>query len=71
MPTCLDRSVRLLSMVRLFESGARVTTAQLARRYGVDQRTVQRDLLALQGEDIWLPLVEDDGVYRLMPKEKS
>lgn len=64
-------AVRLVSMLRLFESDARLTTAQLAERYGVTPRTVQRDLLALQGEDIWLPLVKDDGVYRLMRKKKS
>ena len=56
-------------MVRLFEAGASVTTAELAARYGITQRTAQRDVLLLQGEGIRLPLVEEDGRYQLMPKE--
>jgi len=52
------RALRLADMMQLFrtDDGA-YTVDELARRYGVSERTVQRDLADLQDEPIRLPLV--------------
>lgn len=52
----MTRSVRLLKLVALLRAGGSYTTAELAARFGCSQRTIQEDLLILQGEPFYLPL---------------
>jgi len=53
-------------MVDLLASG-RYTSAQLAQQFNVHVRTVQRDLVLLQTEPIYLPLIVDEyGRYGVM-----
>jgi len=56
----------LLAMTLYDASPRGLTTQELAERCGVCQRTIQRDLLDLQGEGFWIPLVEENRRWRLM-----
>jgi len=53
----LKRALRVDHIKDLFLAGWAGTTRDLAERYGVSQRTIQRDLADLQGEPFRLPLV--------------
>lgn len=52
----MTRSIRLLQIMELLCAGGKYTTAELADRFGCSQRTIQEDLLILQGEPFYLPL---------------
>jgi len=67
MPESLNRSLRLLWIIWRLADGP-VTTRQLAQECGVTMRCVQRDILALQGEPFWMPLVYEEGQWRLMER---
>lgn len=64
----MNRSVRLNYLQRLFyRSPQGYRSSELARLCGVDQRTINRDLLELCEEPFYLPLVMEDGWHwRLM-----
>ena len=62
-----NKAQRLAHIWQLFMDNPRgFTTAELARRCGVTQRTIQRDLLDLQEEPLRLPLLEEDGRYKVL-----
>lgn len=59
------RAVRLIEMIRLLEArGWR--KRELAKRLGIGLRTIERDLLDIQGEPLYVPLVQDRGRWRVM-----
>lgn len=62
------RSARLWAVDHLiFASGTRgITSAEIARRLGCSQRTVQRDIAAVES-DLNRPLVYENGRYSMMP----
>lgn len=64
----MNRSVRLVHLQRLLYRNPRgYTASELAKLCGVSQRTINRDLLDLQLEPFYLPLVvEEDWRWRLM-----
>ena len=55
-------SFRLADMLRRFNQGERLGVAQLADIYGVNSRTIQRDL---NERFAYLPLTKEDGAYHL------
>ena len=69
----MNRRGRLGQIMQALRERA-YTTAELAERFGVSQRTIQRDLLDIQGGVYYFPLVcqnrqeykamEDDAVCR-------
>ena len=63
----MNRSLRLLHLQHLFYRNPRgYRSSELARLCGVDQRTINRDLLDLQGEPFYLPLVQEGWDWRLV-----
>ncbi len=63
-----DRVVRLLSLLTHFQgSPAGLTTADLARRLGVSQRSIQRDVRALESE-LKVPFFRDGKRWRVIPE---
>jgi len=61
-------NARRLAMMRLFDSRKKYTARELAERFGVSMRTIQRDLDHLQ--QMGLPLyaeVGSQGGYRVLP----
>ncbi len=68
----MNRHARLDQLQRLFYQNPRgYRSAELARLCGVNQRTISRDLLDLQGEPFYLPLVqESDWRWRLMEEHR-
>ena len=52
-------TVRLLSIMRLLRDRP-LTAGELAEKFGVSKRTIQRNLLTLQGEPLCVPIVESD-----------
>lgn len=44
----MRRAIRLADMLWRFDKGARMTRAEICRRYGVSIRTVQRDIADIQ-----------------------
>lgn len=46
----------LVTLILEFRAGARMTTARIAERFGVSQRTAERWVLATQK---WVPLVDE------------
>jgi predicted DNA-binding transcriptional regulator YafY len=62
-----DRIIRLLRLLRLITGRPYGwTTRELAERLEVSQRTVQRDIMALE-TDLHVPLVVDGGRYTVDP----
>ncbi|WP_243723348.1 YafY family protein [Actinomadura sp. 7K507] len=64
-------TTRVLAMLELLQANPRIGGAELARRLGVDERTVRR--YAARLEDLGVPVVADrgrHGGYRLMPGYK-
>ena len=59
------RAVRLIEMIRLLEERSWHKT-ELGERLGVSERTIERDLLAIQGEPLYVPLVRDGARWRVM-----
>jgi len=55
----LARAVRLAAMIELFRAGGSYTTGELAERFGVSARVIQRDLAVLQSEPLRCPLVRE------------
>ena len=55
--TTIERAARLVALIELFKAGHRLNVAELAERFDVTPRTIRRDLLRLQGEPFYLPLV--------------
>ena len=53
--TVVTKAVRLVDMMRRLKERP-YTTQQLCELYGVSPRTVQRDLLTLEGEPFYVPL---------------
>ena len=53
---------RLADMLRRLNQGERMSVLQLAGDYGVNSRTIQRDL---NERFAYLPLKKEDGVYHL------
>lgn len=64
----MDRALRLVALQTLFyQRPAGYRASELAQQFGVSQRTLNRDLVELQGYPFWLPLVQDsDWRWRLM-----
>src|SRR5919202_2790646 len=61
-----DRVLRLLKEQRLFQLAPRgLTTAELASRMGISQRSAQRDLIALESE-LEMPFVKQGNRYRVI-----
>lgn len=52
----MTRAIRLMQLIELLNNGRGYTTAELAARFQVSQRTIQDDLLLLQGEPFYLAL---------------
>ena len=59
------RALRLIEMVRLLRERS-LTTIELAGRLSVSNRTVQRDLLALQGEPLYIPLTQNGVAWTIL-----
>jgi len=57
------RALRLIGLRDLFDSGCRGSTAELAVRFGVSPRTMQRDLDDIEVE-LRYPLIEEHGQWR-------
>ena len=71
-----DRIIRLIHLLRMFQAApAGLTTSQVADRLGVSQRSVQRDVTALEFE-LQVPFYRSKGrwlvreEYWLRPKGK-
>ncbi|MGQ9683682.1 MAG: helix-turn-helix transcriptional regulator [Anaerolineae bacterium] len=64
----MNRALRLSYLQRLFHCRPRgYRSSELARLCGVDQRTINRDLVDLCSEPFYLPLVQEEGWrWRLM-----
>ncbi len=57
MTTHLCRAVRLVQLIDLLRDRC-YTTDELAERFGVSQRTIQKDLYDLTGDPLYVPLVD-------------
>ncbi|MER7546806.1 helix-turn-helix transcriptional regulator [Actinomadura sp.] len=71
MPQPSHPTTRVLAMLELLQAHHRIGGAELARRLGVDERTVRR--YAARLDDLGVPVVADRGRYggyRLMPGYK-
>jgi predicted DNA-binding transcriptional regulator YafY len=66
MRDSLAKAVRLVREIQLFEAGGYYRTQDLAERLRVSRRTIERDLLDLQGEPFYLPLVEEERWWHLL-----
>ena len=60
--TC--RAIRLIMLIHLLSDRSWRAT-ELARRLEVSRRTIYRDLADLQDEPLRVPLVVEDGQWRL------
>ena len=56
-----DRAARLVAIRDLLIGGGAYSAGEIAERFGVDHRTVNRDLLDLQGAPLYTPIVEWKG----------
>lgn len=54
--------IRVLSILRVFEGGGRYTYPQLAERFSVTERTIIRDIQALEAAGV--PLRQIPGDWR-------
>ena len=61
----LTTAVRLVRLMQLLER-RNWSVRELASECRVSRRTIQRDLLVLQGEPFYLPLVCEGGRWGLM-----
>ncbi|WP_338070977.1 helix-turn-helix transcriptional regulator, partial [Actinomadura bangladeshensis] len=71
MPQPSHPTTRVLAMLELLQAHHRIGGAELARRLGVDERTVRR--YAARLDDLGVPVTADrgrHGGYRLMPGYK-
>ena len=55
-PVTMKRALRLMDIIEQLQEHPR-SVEELAERYGVSPRTVYRDLLDIQGEPKYAPLV--------------
>lgn len=59
------RAIRLICMIEmLVDRGYRA--AELAERLQVSRATIYRDLVALQGEPLFVPLIKDGSRWRIL-----
>jgi len=58
------KGARLASLFLLFQDSKPRHTQQLAKSLGVARRTIQRDLLDLQGKPFYVPLVLENKAWR-------
>lgn len=58
------RAVRLLALMALLKERPR-RVAELAEHFGVSVQAIYRDLRTLQDAPFRLPLVGDDGIWRM------
>ena len=56
MATAMSRAVRLVAILEALRDRPQ-TTKELATRFEVTPRTIRRDLVELQGEPLYAPLV--------------
>lgn len=54
--------IRALAIQRVFEQGGRYTLRMLAERFGASERTIRRDIEALEASG--LPLTTEPGTTR-------
>ena len=54
-----EHAARLLEIIRILRDRPQ-TSDELAKRFGVSYRVIDRDLLALQGEPLYIPIIESD-----------
>ena len=59
------RAVRLIEMIRLLEERS-WHKRELCERLGISISTVERDLLAIQGEPLYVPVVQDGYRWRVL-----
>jgi len=59
-------ALRWLWIMGLFGERQNWTTLELAERTRVGRRTIERDLLILQGEPFYMPLINDDNVWSVI-----
>lgn len=65
----MNRALRLMQIRDLLQ-GRGYTTAELAEKYGISERSILHDLSDLQGEPFYLPLEEiREKVWRLVKVE--
>ncbi|HOW77940.1 MAG TPA: DeoR family transcriptional regulator [Verrucomicrobiota bacterium] len=60
------RVFRLMEMIQLFRDGHQFTTVQLAERFEVTPSTIRRDLIVLQTDPLFVPLICDCDGWRLL-----
>lgn len=59
------RAIRLICMIEMLaDKGYRAV--ELAERFEVSRATVYRDLLALQGEPLFVPLIKAGSRWRIL-----
>jgi DeoR/GlpR family transcriptional regulator of sugar metabolism len=63
------RALRLCEMMEILQNRW-YAVAELVERYRVTRRTIYRDLLALEGDPFYCPLVRNGGMVRLIPPGK-
>ena len=63
------RAIRLITMIHLMRERS-WCVPELAERLGVSTRTVWRDLATLQDEPLRVPLVTDDGRWRIFSRRE-
>jgi len=60
-----SRALRLIEMIRMLEARS-WSKQEMGDRLGVSLRTIERDLLDLQSEPLYVPLVEQSGRWRVL-----
>ncbi len=70
--TLISKKAQRLNVIYnlLMSNPQGLSTQELARRCGVTQRTIQRDLLDLQDEPIRVPLVEENHRWKVLPHSR-
>ncbi len=67
MKATLGKGARLAQLFLLLSDGRPRRTRELSERLGVHVRTVERDLLDLQGEPFYMPLIAGkDGAWQCL-----
>jgi hypothetical protein len=62
-----EKATRLAWIMKSMDAGARLSKPQMAEKCGVSERTIERDLLDVQGAPLYYPLVDDgQGCYKRM-----
>ena len=66
--TC--RALRLIQMMRLL-ADRWYTSAELAERLRASPRSIQRDVLAIQGDPLYAPVVKNGSRYRMQSRRQE